>query len=154
MHNKSTILMLPSWYPTKDFPLQGTFFREQAFALQEKYNFIVLRINEKKSLWPLYYFKKILGITKPKLKFVQDDYGLLEYSLVICKPVYVFLEELKFNLRRYFKKNIRQGVGKIELNSIKKARLNSILRLKKKNALPSFNVVYSLTSPSVAISFH
>ena len=35
---KPTILMLPSWYPTKENPHNGCFFREQALAMQEKFN--------------------------------------------------------------------------------------------------------------------
>ena len=36
-----TILMIPSWYPTKENPFAGSFFREQAIALQENFKIII-----------------------------------------------------------------------------------------------------------------
>jgi len=35
------ILMIPSWYPTKTNPINGSFFREQALALASDFNFHV-----------------------------------------------------------------------------------------------------------------
>ena len=35
------ILMIPSWYPTKTNPINGSFFREQALALASDFNFDV-----------------------------------------------------------------------------------------------------------------
>ena len=36
---KKTILMIPSWYPTKDNPFAGSFFREQALVLDKEFDF-------------------------------------------------------------------------------------------------------------------
>ena len=44
---KPTILMLPSWYPING-SVGGSFFREQALALLENFNFVVLVYTEKK----------------------------------------------------------------------------------------------------------
>lgn len=40
--NKPNILMMPSWYPTKENPLSGSFFKEQATELAKDFNFVVL----------------------------------------------------------------------------------------------------------------
>ncbi|HAW08195.1 MAG TPA: hypothetical protein DCW42_03355, partial [Bacteroidetes bacterium] len=34
------ILIIPSWYPTKDNPISGIFFKEQAEALVERIDFV------------------------------------------------------------------------------------------------------------------
>lgn len=150
MQSKPTILMIPSWYPTKENPFAGSFFREQALCLQEKYNFVVLRIIEKNEIWLAFYLKKLLGLERFKLSFVQDDQGLKEYSIFYNKPAYICLSELKFNLKKFFKKNIRQGVGRFELKSVKNRQKNIVKKLKRRNLLPSFDCVYSLTSQDMA----
>jgi glycosyltransferase involved in cell wall biosynthesis len=38
---KKKILMIPSWYPTNSDPIGGSFFREQAIALEERFEFLV-----------------------------------------------------------------------------------------------------------------
>ena len=39
---KYNVLMIPSWYPTEENPISGSFFREQALALSRKFDFFVL----------------------------------------------------------------------------------------------------------------
>ena len=150
MQSKKTILMLPSWYPTKDNPYQGSFFREQAITLQEKYNFIVLRITEKKELLIKYYIFKIFGLTKPKINYIQNDNGIQEYSLIIKIPKFIFWEDFKFKIESRAGR-IRPGVGSLNLPYIQKCRASSIKILNKKNLLPKFDCVYSLTSQDMAI---
>ncbi len=150
MPNKPTILMLPSWYPTKENPFAGSFFREQALCLQEKYNFVVLRVIEKNEIWFLFYIKRLFGLERPQFSFVQDDKGLQEYLLFYKKPAYICLAELKYNLRKFLKKEIRQGIGRYELKSVKKRQMKVVNKLKRKNLLPSFDCVYSLTSQDMA----
>lgn len=41
MTYKYRILMLPSWYPTNHDPINGSFFREQAEALEREFDFLV-----------------------------------------------------------------------------------------------------------------
>ncbi len=146
-----TILMIPSWYPTKDNPFQGSFFREQALILSQNYNFIVLRINEKHIYFPIYYIKSLFRLTKPKVTFIQDDKGLQEYCLDIQKPMYFVWAEFKYKLQKKLKNNIPQGVGKLELQSITKSIRKSIKQIKKLKLLPDFNCVYSVTTQDMVI---
>lgn len=46
--NKPKILLLPSWYGTENAPEIGSFFREQALLLADKYDFSVLVIERKR----------------------------------------------------------------------------------------------------------
>ena len=36
------VLLLPSWYPTSDTPLHGTFMREQALLMSDEFDIRVL----------------------------------------------------------------------------------------------------------------
>lgn len=148
---KPTILMLPSWYPTKENPHNGCFFREQALAMQKNFNFVVVTYICKKEIAFLYAIKKLLNFTKPKITFVQDDKGLKEYHLDIKVPQFIiwdlFIERFNLVVK---KQRLPQGIGKIEHKLVQKSREKSILYLKKKNLLPHFDCVYSLTAQDMA----
>ncbi len=143
--------MIPSWYPTKDNPFQGSFFREQALILSQNFNFIVLRINEKHVYFPIYYIKSLFGLTKPKVTFIQDDNGLKEYCLKIQKPMYFVWAEFKYKLHKKLKNDIPQGVGKFELQSVTKSIRKSIRKIKKLKLIPDFDCVYSVTTQDMVI---
>lgn len=148
---KSTILMLPTWYPTKDNPFSGCFFREQALALTENFNFIVATYKEKVDLAIFYYLKKILGLNKPKVLFIKNDYGLLEYSIYVRRPQFIILDVFISRFKKFIlHKTLRQGVGKEESITLKKNRIYIAKYIYKKNLLPHFDCVYSLTAQDYA----
>ena len=148
---KPTILMLPSWYPTKENPHNGCFFREQALAMQENFNFVVVTYKCKKEIAFFYVIKKLLKFTSPKITFVQDDKGLKEYHLIIKVPQFIiwdlFIERFNQVVKR---QPLPQGIGKIEHQMVQKAREKSILYIKMNNLLPHFDCVYSLTAQDMA----
>ena len=149
--SKPTILMLPTWYPTKENPINGTFFREQALAMQKNFNFVVATYHEKAELYLLFQIKKLFGLEKLKVRFVQDDCGLQEYAIYVRKPQFVvwdlFIERLE---RVFLHRKLRLGIGKEEPKSIKKNRFYIASLIKKKNLLPHFDCVYSLTAQDYA----
>ena len=150
MEIQKTILMIPSWYPSKENPFQGSFFKEQALVLKEKYNFIVCRIIEKHDISLIFYIKKLFGQIKPKIKFVNNEENITEYSLVIHIPLYIFLPHIIYELKSR-KGKLRQGIGRIEFPSVQNARFNNIDILKKNKLLPMFDFVYSLTSQDMVL---
>ncbi|SHE83456.1 glycosyltransferase [Clostridium fallax] len=67
------VLILPSWYKTKRNRLHGSFFKEQALALQKQGIKVTIAFNE---VWPITLIGKVnekRGIT------VEDDDGLKVY---------------------------------------------------------------------------
>ena len=38
---KKTICLVTNWYPTKDNPYAGAFFKEQAFSVSDDFDFII-----------------------------------------------------------------------------------------------------------------
>ena len=148
---KKTILMLPTWYPTKENPFNGCFFREQALAMQKDFNFVVATYHEKAELYFLFQLKKLFGFEKPKVKFIQDDNGLLEYAIYVRKPQYVVWDFFIARIKKvFFHNNLRQGIGFEEPKSLKQNRFYIASYIKKHNLLPNFDCVYSLTAQDYA----
>lgn len=147
---KCTILMLPSWYPTKEKPMNGTFFREQAIAMQKEFDFIVLLNHECSIIWFAYFLRKIFGLVKPKLLFLEKDSGMDVYEYKSYKPHFLFLPAIVNKLKKSLKKNMRQCVGKIEPTYLKNLRLKNISYLKKHEKRVHFDAVYGLTAQDMA----
>lgn len=146
---KPTILMIPSWYPTKENPFNGCFFREQALAMQKYFNFVVCTIHIQRSSILKALLKGTLFKKKLAVSYIQDDNGLKEYSLEI-----ISLETLlhKIFYKFFCTRNIsRQGVGiKEDVKFLKKLN-NAVKKIKEKKLLPDFNCVYTLTAQDMCI---
>jgi glycosyltransferase involved in cell wall biosynthesis len=75
--NKIKILIIPSWYPTKKRPIEGSFFHEQALALSQLYDIKIFYPNQKKVgrfLRLLNTFLYLLKIT-PSVEFAKDNFS-------------------------------------------------------------------------------
>lgn len=150
---KKTILMLPSWYPTKENSFNGCFFREQALELKNNFNFIVINYSKKCYFPIIYLFRTLFCKTKPKIEYIQNDEGLEEYSLFDFGIKFIFFDELYSKILLKIKKN-KHGIGKIE-NPLHEKILKSHIRyLKTKKMIPDFNLVYSLTAQDMAYLGH
>ena len=44
---KKKICLVTNWYPTEENPVQGCFFKEQAFVVENEFDFIIFRYQEK-----------------------------------------------------------------------------------------------------------
>ncbi len=139
--------MLPTWYPSKDNPINGIFFREQALVMRKDFDFVVARLFVKSDLFLINFIKRLFRIPISNVVFVQDDCGLKEYAIYVHKPQFIVWDLFWERFARIFlhKKN-RLGIGGEELLCIKKNRLRVARYLKQKKLLPQFDCVYSLTS--------
>lgn len=72
---KSKICLVTNWYPTKENPYLGLFFREQAIALAEYYDFIVLHHEIKNSKR-----EQIAEIVQ-----TNKEYNITEYNMTISR---------------------------------------------------------------------
>lgn len=106
------IMFIPSWYSSKENPVHGSFFKEQALALQDKNIKITIAYNEILNL------KKIYRISKEKIgliKSIEDDLTTYRYRNFNYLPknsnmFYVFNKRMD----RLYKK-IVEDEGKIDL---------------------------------------
>lgn len=138
---KKNIVVIPSWYPSEEKPLHGTFFREQSRLFVDRYNVLVLygerRLYGKKAV-----LKEMLLRKTRKLELLQ---GPEAFGFIV--PVYTFLSE-EHNFKRllqayslYFQQLIKEGKGPdlIHAHSLFDAGLIAFLLGKK------FNVPVVLT---------
>ena len=143
--------MLPTWYPSKDNPINGVFFREQAIALLKDFDFVVARCYFRREYFLITFIKRLLHVAQAKVVYVQDDNGLKEFAIYARKPQFIvwdlFINRFK---KIIFRGKIRVGVGIMEPTCIKKNRLRVATYIKEKGLLPSFDCVYSLTSQDIA----
>lgn len=151
MNTKPTILMLPSWYPTKENPLNGVFFREQALAMQKDFNIIVATLHHKPEFFFISLLRQIFRIGLSNILFVQNDCGLQEYAITIHNPWFCIWDLFIKKFKNVFSRNDRRiGVGIEEMRFIKRNRHKIVDDIKFKQVLPHFDVVYSLTSQDYA----
>ena len=139
-----TILMLPSWYPTKENPFAGSFFREQAIALNGHFDFKVLHIEYKKTFFIQYIFSRL---RKPRFTETNKEYNISEYKAVIHKVVLVYILGRLFSLK---KRPRIDGVGRFIPKIIQKFEEKQVKRLLRKNPLFLFDYVYGLTAQDMA----
>lgn len=149
--SRSTILMLPTWYPTKENPINGVFFREQAIAMQKDFNFVVATYHESAEHCFLLWFRRLFGLPPPNIKivFVQNDCGLQEYAIYTNSPQFSLWDLfVKYFKRFVLQRHIPNGefVSKIH----KKYHRYVAAYIKKQNLLPHFDCVYSLTAQNYA----
>ena len=110
MEYKKTILMLPSWFPTKANPFQGSFFKEQALILNDFYNFLVLHCKNKTEFFITYIIKNFFS--KNRIKYSSNENNIIEYTLTIYIPLYFKFYNKIFDI--FHKKKIKRredGIG-------------------------------------------
>jgi len=99
------IVVIPSWYKSDRNPYSGSFFEEQARALQAAGN-------EVRIFFPSLYPVSHLFKDKPKYDAVADDNGLITHAVVIQgiipRAIKVNIRYLQWGADRLFKKYIRQ----------------------------------------------
>lgn len=101
--NPLKVLVLPSWYPTRDDPLNGIFFREQAESLNQYVDVAVLYLNPIKLKQP----KKFLFT---KRKNISRENGLLT-----CQYNYEWMpKNITLRHKIYEKRLIEGYIGVIE----------------------------------------
>lgn len=145
---KKSILAIVSWYPTKENPWAGSFFKEQLELLSSKYDITLLKIGFFNTLGIKYCLKRITGkdilISKMDMSEVFE-----ERQVDILRPSELAL--LNNLLSRY---NIRKkgitGVGMVDSYQEKKFWHNHMTRLI--GAFDrNFDLVYGMSAQGTAV---
>ncbi len=76
--NKKKICLITNWYPTKENPYQGLFFREQALALSDYYDFAVVHYQVNRA----WFFDGV------RIDMVNQEQNITEYNTVIQYSCY------------------------------------------------------------------
>ena len=83
--SKKSILVTTSWYPTKENPFAGSFFKEQCELLSRKYDVTVIKLNPATTLVAKYLPKRLSG-KDIALVNIGDKESFHEYECVISRP--------------------------------------------------------------------
>ena len=84
--SRKRILVTTSWYPTKENPISGTFFKEQCELLSREYDITVVMLNPATTLGIKYLGRRLSG-KDIWLESLGDHENLNEYISVVSRPV-------------------------------------------------------------------
>lgn len=139
---KKTICLITEWYPTKENPYRGLFFREQAFAVSDSYDFLVVRYSEKARKKPWLKTRVLSG---------NCEKNTSEYSVNTWLPLrMILLDTLVTFKRKYISKNLTDGVGAYLSESHKKFTRRKITQVFDEHFKDRFDVLYCVDAQQEA----
>ena len=101
---RKNICLVTNWYPSKDNPDRGQFFREQALILKEHYDFIIVHLYERIG-------KK--NIRRDFANKIKHEENIDEYEVTIQISLIAYLLDRAYKLLRIAnKKDITEGAGR------------------------------------------
>ena len=146
--SRKSILVTTSWYPTKENPIAGSFFKEQCELLSEEYDMTVLKLNPANALGIKYLLKRIAR-KDIDLHPISSREGMSEYECVIYRPVELAVLNNIYSRYTIRKKGLAY-IGAVDTKSDKKFWKKHIDRLagllNKK-----FNLVYGISAQGTAV---
>ena len=106
------ILIIPSWYATKEKPNVGSFFREQSQLMCSKYDVSILFLEKNWISWRRYYFERYFKSTVNKLfplQITPPSGNILRYNFIKLfsksKNHKILLKEIEIGFQQYIAKN-------------------------------------------------
>lgn len=137
---KKTVCLVTDWYPTMKNPYVGCFFKEQAFVVADKFDFVVFRFKEK---WSLNPFKRDYIV-----KCNQEE-NTVEYDAVAYMSIIVLLYDFiySFLVKRYGERidGIGRYISPYRRNLVKRKIGRLFSRIKE-----SVNVFYCVDAQNEA----
>ena len=101
---KHTICLMSSWYPTAENPYRGVFFKEQAFAVSERFDFVVVRYTEIYGFGPW---------NRMRVRRMGEERNTVEYEAIVKVPfVLAAWDEIYSLYVKFSGKKRVDGVGK------------------------------------------
>lgn len=137
---KKTICLATNWYPTKENPFVGHFFKEQAFVVEDEFDFIIFRYQEKlrKKPWQ-----------KDEVYICNEERNTVEYTAVAYIPITTYIENFLHNVVVKLKKETVDGIGRYISSSRKKFTKKKICELFSKTG-QSVDVFYCVDAQNEA----
>ena len=88
--SRKSILVTASWYPTKENPFAGSFFKEQCELLSRDYDVTVLKLNPSVTPGIKYLGRRIAG-KDIALTCIGDRENFHEFECVVSRPLWYAL---------------------------------------------------------------
>lgn len=139
---KKRICLITNWYPTPENPYNGIFFREQAFAVSECFDFLVVHYTETMRIKPE---KRI------KVSLVKKEENTTEYTASVKVPFRMFLFDTIENIKRkYIHRETIAGIGKYVSNIRKQFTHRMITRVFERYIKEPFDILYCVDAQNEA----
>ena len=133
MARRKTICLVTNWYPTKENPFYGTFFKEQAFALEDYYDFVILHCIEQRTFF---------SSCRHQPKLVNEERNTKEYSLDIKNSFFYDVANQISDMKYRAKSDRdRMGIGK-KLSSVYIRRKKKAIKRAMESEFPEFDALY------------
>ncbi len=125
--SKKTIGLITDWFPTKENPYAGVFFKDQALVTSDYFEFVVIRYKEKKKNLAFVYALKFFRRKWYSLQKINEEKNIIEYELIVEYPAYLWI--MNFIHNAYTKMRYGEsipGVGAYISSAYKKNKKKKI----------------------------
>ena len=135
--------MITKWYPTPTNPYNGVFFKEQALALANNFDFIIIHYFEKKrDLFLKNFIRKIIG-KEFVVEEVNREKNTVEYNITVYFPVYLVVLDTVYDMYiRVFKRRSEPGVGRYVSKKYQKRKKKILDRIFSENFKNTIDIFY------------
>ena len=145
--SRKRILVTASWYPTKENPFAGSFFKEQCELLSREYDVTVLKLNPAVTLGVKYLCKRVTG-KDIALVNIGEHENFHEYECVVSRPLWYALINNAYSRFMIKRKGIA-GIGALDTKADRKFWRRHIDRLAVMLGR-EFDLVYGISAQGTA----
>ena len=146
---KKRICLITNWYPTKENPYAGGFFKEQAFAMQDSFDYLVLHIHEHKRLFLTQYLLRKLRGRDVEVFRVNEEKNTVEYDIHMYYFAYLVLLEKLYNFYSFnIRRGVCQGVGRCVSPVYQRIKRKLLEKAVVQKLKESFDVLYCVDAQS------
>lgn len=140
---KQQICLITNWYPTKENPYQGVFFKEQAQALEEYFDFTVVHYKENRSLLLLVYLIRKWQGKNFSVVMGQKEKNTTEYEVRVSFPrCTIYTDKLGVLYDKYVKHFSVEGVGVCVSKAHQKRKKKVLAKIFQKYFAEKADVLY------------
>lgn len=135
---KKIICLVTNWYPTESNPFQGLFFKEQAFAVSENFDFVVVHYRE-------HIRKRLINRVMPPL--IRRERNTIEYTFDIINPISLYIADVIHDFSvKYISKKTVDGIGKYISKRHKTFTAKRVTKLFDKYIKEGIDVFYCINA--------
>ena len=146
--DKKRICLITNWYPTKENPYAGGFFKEQAFAMQDSFDYLVLHIHEHKRLFLIQYLLRKLRGRDVEVFRVNEEKNTVEYDIHLYYSLYLVLFERFYKLYLIIRGGWAMEIGQCSSPLYQRCRKHRLEKAVVQKLKEPFDVLYCVDAQS------
>lgn len=145
---KKRICLITNWYPTKENPYAGGFFKEQAFAVQDSFDYLVLHVHEHKRLLLIQYLLRQLRGRDVEVFRVNEEKNTVEYDIHLYYSLYLVLFERLYKLYLIVRGGWPMEIGQRSSPLYQRRRKHRLEKAVVQKLKEPFDVLYCVDAQS------